>query len=473
MEIINNKSNNNTRENPTSNIPEDAPVVVALDIGTTKIAVIVGVKNKYDKIEILAYTNVPSKGVLTGAVANIKDATESIGKAIREVAGKCNVEIAEVVVGVAGQHIKTFNQSTSLTISGEEVCENDIKKMLEDIRQISQKPGEKIISIIPQDFVIDNVHGITQPIGYSGKQIKGNFHVVSVTESIIKNINKCVQANHLNVQEFFLEPIASAAAVLTEEQKESGVCLIDIGGGTTDMAIYHGNIIRYSAVIAFGGNIITEDIKELCKITKNQAEKLKTEYGSALPYEELKEKNLKLIKTSENMLDKSEISKTINAYHLADIINARIEEMIMCVDAHLEISDYKKKLSSGIILTGGGSLLKNIQNVFMANLGIDTGIGIPNQHISTSIQELKSPIYSTAIGLLILGFQNISEKENDNKPSSNTANSHQNENKDIDSVKKLNTTRKNNFLSGIISSIKSLFETPDNMDSTDNTNNTQ
>lgn len=460
MEFINNKntSDNNSAE---PNFNNDSPVVVALDIGTTKIATIVGIKNKYDKIEILAYANVPSRGVLRGAVANIKDATESIARSIKEVAAKCNVEIAEVVVGVAGQYIKSFNQTTSLTIASEEVSDNDIDKMIDDIRQISQRPGEKIISIIPQEFIIDNVPGITNPIGYSGKHIRGNFHVVSVSESIIKNINKCVTANNLSIQEFFLEPIASAAAVLTEEQKEAGVCLVDIGGGTTDIAIYHSNIIRYSAVIPFGGNVITKDIKEVCKLTEKQAEKLKIEHGYAMPFDELKSKNLKLIQTSDNLLDKTEQTKTINACYLAEVINARVEEIVDCVSAHIERSGYKEKLSSGIILTGGGSLLKAIQNVFMANLGIDTSIGIPNQHISTSIEELKTPVYSTAIGLLILGFQNLSEREDSNANNSTNSNS-QKPNPDV--IKKLNESRKKSIFSGFVSGIKSLFETPDNID---------
>lgn len=455
MEFINNKNMN--EKNPDSKLSGDEPVVVALDIGTTKIATIVGVKNKYGKIEILAYANVPSKGVLRGAVANIKDATESIAKSVSEAASKCNVEVAEVVVGVAGQYIKSSNQSTSLTISTDEVSENDIQKMLEDIKQIAQKPGEKIISVIPQDFEIDHVQGITNPIGYSGKHIKGNFHVVSVNESIIKNITKCVTANNITVQEFFLEPIASASAVLTEEQKEAGVCLIDIGGGTTDIAIYHGGIIRHSAVIPFGGNIITKDIKDVCKLTEKQAEKLKIEHGHAMPYDELKSKNLKLIRSSDNLLDKSEQAKTVNAYHLAEIIRDRIEEIIQQIDAQLEISGFKDKLSAGIILTGGGSLLKNIQSVFMANLGIDTGVGIPNQHISTSVEELKTPIYSTSIGLLILGFQNLAEKEvPDTKKEKEPE-------KNID-VTNLNEKRKKSFLPKFIQSIKNIFETPDNID---------
>lgn len=461
METIHNKNNFETNKSDSS-ISNDSPVVVALDIGTTKIVTIVGVKNKYGKIEILAYSNVPSKGVLRGAVANIKDATESIARSVKEAADKCNVEIAEVVVGVAGQYIKSFNQSTSLTISGEEVTESDIKKMIEDIKQISEKPGEKIISIIPQDFIIDSVQGITNPIGYSGKHIKGNFHVVAVTESIIKNIDKCVRMNKLSIQEFFLEPIASAAAVLTDEQKEAGVCLIDIGGGTTDIAIYHGNIIRHSAVITLGGNIITNDIKQICKLTEKQAEKLKIDHGYAMPFEELKSKNLKLTKPTDNLLDKTEHSQTVNAHYLAEVINARVEEIAQCVDMQLEISGYKDKLSSGIILTGGGSLLKNISSVFMATLGIDTSVGIPNQHITTNIEELKSPVYSTAIGLLILGFQNLEMNESQNQTEKKSITDNQ-QNEEQELAKKMSKNRKS-LVNIFVNSIKSMFETPENLD---------
>lgn len=469
MDILN-KNTQNSEQTAFSHNP-DSPVVVALDIGTTKIATIVGVKNKHGKIEILAYANVPSKGVLRGAVANIKDATESIARSVNEAASKCSVEVAEVVVGVAGQYVHSQNQSTSLTITHDEVHEDDIKKMIEDIRQISTKAGEKIISVIPQDFTIDGVSDITNPIGYSGKHIKGNFHVVSVGESIIKNINKCVTANNLTVQEFFLESIASAASVLTEEQKESGVCLIDIGGGTTDLAIYYDNLIRYSAVIPAGGDIITDDIKQVCKLTEKQAELLKTEHGYAMPYDDLKNKILKIKNPIDNFLDKTEQTKTINAYHLSEVINYRLQEIIRLVEYHLEASGYRDKIASGIVLTGGGSLLKKIQYAFMNMLGIEVGIGIPNQHIATSIQELKSPLYSTAIGLLILGFENLSESETNN----NTPHSKENQSSTnlTDQVTNLNAKRKNIF-SNLFKSIKEIFESPDdNLESPDNNQNNE
>lgn len=455
MEII--TPHTQSSEQIASNHNPDSPVVVALDIGTTKIATMVGVKNKHGKIEILAYAKVPSKGVLRGAVANIKDATESIARSVKEAASKCPVEIAEVVVGVAGQYVRSENQSTSLTITHDEVNEDDIKKMIEDIRQISNRAGEKIISVIPQDFIIDGVSDITNPIGYSGKHIKGNFHVVSVSESIIKNINKCVTANNLTVQEFFLESIASAASVLTEEQKESGVCLIDIGGGTTDMAIYYDNLIRYSAVIPAGGDILTDDIKQVCKLTEKQAERLKIEHGCAIPYDDLKTKLLKLKNPIDNFLDKTEQIKTINAYTLSEIINYRLREIISFVDYHLEASGYRDKIASGIVLTGGGSLLKKIQYAFMEMLGIDVGIGIPNQHIATSIEELKSPLYSTAVGLLILGFEDLSKSETNNHTPISKEN--QRPNNSPDQVANLNTKRKNSFLD-FFKSIKEIFESP-------------
>jgi cell division protein FtsA len=463
MEIYNNK--NTQPENTDSNYESNEPVVVALDIGTTKIVTIIGQKNKYGKIEIKGYANVPSKGVLRGAVANIKDATESIGRSIHEAAKKCGAVVSEVVVGVAGQYIKSENHETSLTISNDEVTESDIQKMINDVKLRVQTSGTIIISIIPQDFTIDTVHGITNPIGYCGKHIKGNFHVVSVNESIIKNIKKCVESNvfegkNLDIQEYFLEPIASAAAVLTDEQRESGVCLIDIGGGTTDMAIYQNNIIRHSAVIPFGGNVITQDIKEVCKITEKQAEHLKIEKGYAFPSEELRAKNIKLNFKTENLIDKLEQSKTINAYTLSEVIYARLEEIIKFVDHQLELSGYKEKLSSGIILTGGGSLLKGIQNVFMANLGIETSVGIPNQHISTSIEELKSPIYSTAIGLLILGFENLEQREIKNKVKNlNETTQQEIQKKQVEEIGK----KRKGFLSNIsniVGSLKDIFETP-------------
>lgn len=454
MEIINNKDDNKELQKE-SLINNNSPVVVALDIGTTKIVTLVGIQNQYGKIEILAEETVPSIGVMNGGVVNIQEASKRIAQCIKGAEKKCNGEIKEVVVGIAGQYVRTFNKDIQTTIKEEEVTEKDIERMKKDVEQICQKAGEKIISIIPQDFVIDNVYGITNPIGYAGKQIKGNFHVVSVNEGIIKNILRCLSISNISVQEYFLEPIASARAVLTDEQKEAGVCLIDIGGGTTDLAIYYENIIRYSAVIPLGGNIITKDIKEVCKVTEKQAEDLKINYGYAMPTEDMKNKTFRIKTTMTNVLNGTDIPKIINAYQLCEVIKARIDEIIWIIDGHLEQSGYKDKLSAGIMLTGGGSLLKSIHNEFMSNLGIITHVGIPNQHLSTSIEKLKSPIYSTSVGLLILGFETLNQSQNNIKPEENTTN---NENND----KKSNMDKKRrNIMKGIFNGIRDIFTDPE------------
>lgn len=250
------------------------------------------------------------------------------------------------------------------------------------------------------------------------------------------------------------------------------MCLVDIGGGTTDVAIYYDGIIRHSAVIPFGGNVITNDIKETCKISEKQAEELKIKEGHALPTDDLKNKTLKLVTPADNLLNKKEFVNSISAYLLAQIIQARVIEIAEFVDHELEKSGYKDKLATGIILTGGGSLLKSIQHVFMATIGIETNIGIPNTHISTSIQELKSPVYSTAIGLLVLGFEAMKIENDNNSEYSNTGtnitdftssslsdtNTNNGQNKQL-----LKENKRKGIFQGLFSSIKQIFETPDNI----------
>ncbi len=449
MEVINNTTNANQ---PNEN---DRPVIVALDIGTTKVATIVAVKNEYNKIEIKGYANIPSQGVMRGTVSNIFQATESIKKSVEEASKKTNAEIGEVVVGVASQNVKSFQQTTTKTRhTDDEITEKDIEEMIKDIKTMCHRPDDQIIAVIPQEFTIDNEPGIQNPIGHNGRHIKGNFHVISVSTAVIKNINKCVENNQIKVLEFYLEPLASAAAVLTEEEKEAGVALIDIGGGTTDIAIYYDNIIRYTAVIPFGGNSITQDIKEVCKLPAKAAEKLKIEKGSAVAIDSLKTEILKI-----NGFTNSQ-PKTLNSHLLAMIIEARVREILSGINDHLEKSGYKEKLSAGIVLTGGGSLLKNIQIAFLKELGMEARLGISQQHIATNIQELKSPIYSTAVGLLILGFNQFDgdlSKIPNQKEESNTQEKRT-------SQQLLQEKRENKFMKKFASGIKSLFDSPGNLE---------
>ncbi len=377
-------------------------VIVGLDIGTTKIACIVGRKNEYGKIEILGYGKSPSIGVSRGVVANIEKTVQSIRRAVDEASLKSTVNIDHVFVGIAGQHIKSHQHRGSLVRNtlDDEVDQKDIDTLIEDMHKLVMQPGEEIIHVIPQEYIVDKEQGIKDPIGMSGISLEANFHIITGQITAAKNINKCVLKSGMNVEDLVLEPLASAEAVLTEEEKEAGIALVDIGGGTTDIAIFQDGIIRHTAVIPLGGNIITEDIKEGCSIIKNQAEALKVKFGSALSSENREEEIVSIPGL------RGRPPKEITLKNLANIIQARIEEIVEHVFYEIKNSGYEKKLIGGIVLTGGGAQLNHIAQIFEFLTGLDTRIGYPNEHLANNVpEELSSPQYATGIGLVIKGLQ--------------------------------------------------------------------
>ena len=325
---------------------------VGLDIGTTKIVAMVGEKNQFDKIKILGVGKSQSLGVHRGVVNNITQTIQSIKIAVDEAQSKSGVNVEEVAVGIAGQHIRSLQHSDYITRENpdEVINENDIDKLIDQVYKLVMLPGEEIIHVLPQDFKVDGQSEIKEPIGMYGSRLEANFHIVVGQVSSIRNIGKCIKSSGLEMGDITLEPLASSDAVLSEEEKEAGVALIDIGGGTTDVAIFKDGIIKHTAVIPFGGNVITEDIKEGCSIIGNQAEQLKIKFGSAWPGEN-KDSEIVSIPGLRGR-DPKEISlKT-----LSKIINARVVEIIE--QAYLEIKNYghedsKKKLIAGIVLTGG------------------------------------------------------------------------------------------------------------------------
>lgn len=382
-------------------------IVVGLDIGTTKIACFVGKKNEHGKIEILSMGKSESLGVMRGIVANIEKTVLSIETAVKEAQGNIpenfELNIRSVNVGIAGQHIKSLQHRGIHTRpqSENEISQHDIDALIEDMYRLVMQPGEEIITVIPQEYIVDNEQGIKEPIGHAGVRLEANFHIITGNVSAVMNINKCVQKADLQVQDIILEPLASADAVLSEEEKEAGVVLVDIGGGTTDIAIFHDGLLRHTAVIPFGGNVITDDIKEGCAIMKRQAEKLKTRYGSALSSE-----------SSENDIVcipglRGKDPKEITLRNLASIIQCRMEEIIELVHYEIRNSGYEKKLIGGIVVTGGGSQLKHITQLFEYVTGMDTRIGYPTEHLANTnkLNELTSPMYSTGIGLVLQGFK--------------------------------------------------------------------
>jgi cell division protein FtsA len=380
--------------------------VVGLDIGTTKIAVMVGRRNEFGKLEILGMGKTESVGVMRGQVVNIERTVQSIKTAVEEAEAKTGVKISRVNVGIAGQHIKSIQHHGIRTRSevDTEITQVDIDALIEDMYKLAMLPGEEIIHVIPQEYLVDNEAGIKEPIGMCGRRLEANFHIITGQITAINNLIKCVRKANLEVMELTLEPLASADAVLSHEEKEAGVVLVDIGGGTTDIAIFQDSIIRHTAVIPFGGNIITEDIKEGCTIIKGQAELLKIKFGSAL--------------ASQNQ-DNEIVSipglrgrepKEISLKNLAHIIEARMEEIIEHVYYEIKSSGFEKKLIAGIVVTGGGSCLKHLTQLTEYITGMDTRIGFPNEHIGKGNEEVASPIYATSVGLVLRGLA-ILEKE--------------------------------------------------------------
>ena len=383
---------------------------VGLDIGTTKIVAMVGEKNQFNKVKVIGVGKSQSLGVHRGVVNNITQTIQSIKIAVDEAQSKSGIEFKEVAVGIAGQHIRSLQHSDYITRENPEevINDNDIDKLIDQVYKLVMLPGEEIIHVLPQDFKVDGQSEIKEPIGMYGSRLEANFHIVVGQVSSIRNIGKCIKSSGLQMGDITLEPLASSDAVLSNEEKEAGVALIDIGGGTTDVAIFKDGIIKHTAVIPFGGNVITEDIKEGCSIIGNQAEQLKIKFGSAWPGEN-KDSEIVSIPGLRGR-DPKEISlKT-----LSKIINARVVEIIE--QAYLEIKNYghedsKKKLIAGIVLTGGGSQLRHLKQLTEYVTGMDTRIGFPGEHLAGDSDDYN-PIYSTAVGLLMKAIENNSENKN-------------------------------------------------------------
>ncbi len=386
-----------------SDMEKNEDIVVGLDIGTTKICTIVGRRNEFGKIDILGYGKSESLGVTRGVVTNIVNTIESIKMSVTEASEKSKVDIGSVYVGIAGQHIKSLQHRGMRTRNSldDEINQEDIDAIVDDMYKLAMPPGEKIIHVIPQEYIIDNEQGIKNPIGMSGVRLEANCHIITGQITAAKNIYKCVDRASLETKGLYLEPLASSEAVLTEEEKEAGVVLVDIGGGTTDVAIFQDGIIRHTAVIPFGGNVITEDIKMGCSIIRNQAELLKIKFGSALASENLENEIVSIpgLRGRE--------PREISVKNLSHIIQARMEEIIEHVHFEIRNSGFEKKLIAGIVITGGGAQLRHIVQLVEFITGMDTRVGYPNEHLGKGADDLKSPMYATGVGLVIKGFHDL------------------------------------------------------------------
>jgi len=388
---------------------QNAPLAVGLDIGTTKIVAVVGRLDEHGKIDVLGIGKSKSLGVQRGVVANITLTIESIQAAVKMAEEASGLKITEVMVGIAGQHIRSMQHSDYIMRDDAEaiIDVTDLEALKKNVNNLVMMPGEQILHALPQEYRVDGDSNIINPRGMYGSRLEANFHIVVGQIASIKNIARCVEQSELKVGDITLEPLASADAVLGEDEKDAGVVLVDIGGGTTDIAIFKDGIIRHTAVIPFGGKVITEDIKEGCEIIEKQAELLKVKFGSAWPGEN-KDNEIVSIPGLRGRAPKEISLKT-----LSKIINARVKEIIESVVS--EISNYqqndpRKKLIAGIVVTGGGSQLKHMGQLVEYLTGMQTRIGYPNEHLASGYQkELASPVYATSIGLLSMALSETTD----------------------------------------------------------------
>ena len=394
-------------------------IAVGLDIGTTKIVAMMGVKNEYNKLDIVGIGKSKSRGVHRGVVNNITQTIQSIHSAVHEAEALSGQKINSVVVGIAGQHIRSLQHSDYITRTNPEevIDEVDLERLKNQVFKLVMLPGEEIIHVLPQEYKVDGQAEIKEPKGMYGGRLEANFHVVVGQVSSIRNIMRCVKSAGIDFGGITLEPIASSDSVLSIEEKEAGVALIDIGGGTTDLAIFKDDIIRHTAVIPFGGNIITEDIKEGCSIIEKHAEQLKIKFGSAWPGEN-KENEIVSI---PGLIGRE--PKEISLKNLSKIIHARVQEIIQQV--YSEIKNYghdhpKKKLIAGIVLTGGGSQLRHLKQLVEYITGMDTRIGYPNEHLAGDTDKMTaSPQYSTAVGLVMNAIEKQKNQIHESEKNSN------------------------------------------------------
>ena len=376
--------------------------MVGLDIGTTKISVMIGRKNQHGKLEILGVGRAVSDGVARGIVANIDKTVASIKEAVDEAKQKSGIEIDEVFIGIAGQHIKSLQHRGEIVRDNIDVEINkaDIEKLKSNMFKLITIPGEEIIHVIPQEYTVDLEDGIQDPKGMSGVELAANFHVITAQVGAVRNIMRCVEKAGLTPKDLVLESFASAASTLDDDEFREGVALVDIGGGTTDVAIFLDNIIRHTAVIPFGGNVITQDIKTGLSILEKQAELLKIKFGSAMYTE-----NQENVMISIPGLRGRE-PKEIAVKNLSEIISARYKEIIDLVYHQIKASGYENKLMTGIVLTGGGAQIRNLKQLAAFITGKETRIGYPNEHLGNeSKDEVVSPMYATSVGLVLKGFE--------------------------------------------------------------------
>jgi cell division protein FtsA len=372
-------------------------ILVGLDLGTTKVCAVIAEKiPEQNKIDVLGFGVAPSEGLHKGLVANIGKTAEAIKAAMSIASNRAGFEVKVVNVGVAGEHITSIRHRNYVTINRDEkeIIKDDLDRLEADVRTIRIPSDRQILHIIPEEFSIDHQTGIENPIGMSGSRLEASNHVVLASIPAMENIRKSVERAGYQVQDYILQPIASSASVLEESEKDLGVALIDIGGGTTDIAIYHKKSIKHTRVIGVAGNQVTNDIRESLGVMTDEAERLKKEYGYASESAIIKDEDILIKGVGARGNTKIPISL------LTQIISLRMKELFTLVDNELRTAGFKSKIKAGIVLTGGGSLLRGVTELAEEVFGLPTRIGVPQELGAGLSNEIESPEFATVAGLI-------------------------------------------------------------------------
>jgi cell division protein FtsA len=374
-------------------------IVVGVDIGTTKVCAVVAAEDDLGRVNILGVGMAPSDGLNRGVVVNIDRTVNAVREAIQEAERAAGVEVHNVIVGIAGDHVQSFQTRGVVTIRSGEITQNDVQRLLEDTMHVALPADREILHVIPQEFIVDGQDGVADPVGMSGVRLEANVHIITGLVSAAKNIYRCIEKAGFSVSDIVLEPLASSFSVLHEDEKEVGVALIDIGGGTTDIAVFEDHTIRHTAVIAVAGNKVTDDIRKGLGVMRDQAEQLKRQFGTALidladPDEQIE---------IPGIGGRSE--KMIRRDTLAQVIQPRLEEILEIAAMEIKRSGYGRHLGVGCVLTGGGALIPGTDELAADVLGMEARIGRPMGLSGGLVEEVSNPKYATGVGLVLYGMR--------------------------------------------------------------------
>jgi cell division protein FtsA len=373
--------------------------VVGVDIGTTKVCAVVAGEDDLGRVNILGVGMAPSDGLNRGVVVNIDRTVNAVREAVEEAERAAGVEVQTVIVGIAGDHVQSFQTRGVVTINAGEITQNDVQRLLEDTMHVALPADREILHVIPQEFIVDGQDGVADPVGMSGVRLEANVHVITGLVSAAKNIYRCIEKAGFAVSDIVLEPLASSFSVLHEDEKEVGVALIDIGGGTTDIAVFEDHTIRHTGVIAVAGDKVTDDIRKGLGVMRDQAEQLKRQFGGALADQADPDEQIEI----PGIGGRSE--KTIGRDTLAQVIQPRLEEILEIAGMEIKRSGYGRHLGVGCVLTGGGALVPGTETLAAEVLGMEARIGRPMGLSGGLVEEVSNPKYATGVGLVLYGMR--------------------------------------------------------------------